>query len=158
MTGALPLTFIVTCPAFYAHTYASYGQLSVVRRKAKTAFHRCFMDLKTLLFSFEGRIGRQAYLLTILAKSFVYGLGMFFAIGLLAIKGALLAIPLLIALAICSIWTSLALVVKRLHDHDRDGYYVFLWLVPLVNIWMLIEAIFVRGTVGDNRFGKDPVA
>jgi uncharacterized membrane protein YhaH (DUF805 family) len=32
-----------------------------------------------------------------------------------------------------------------------------LFLVPILNFWPLIELLFVRGTVGANRFGPDPV-
>jgi uncharacterized membrane protein YhaH (DUF805 family) len=32
-----------------------------------------------------------------------------------------------------------------------------LFFVPVLNFWPLIELLFVRGTVGANRFGPDPV-
>ena len=116
------------------------------------------MDLKSLLFSFEGRIGRSQYILTALAKGVVYGMAMLLVMGLFLIKLALIAIPLMIVLAVLSIWTSFALMVKRVHDRDHSGYYSLLAFVPFANIWLAIESIFLRGTIGDNQFGKDPVA
>ena len=57
------------------------------------------------------------------------------------------------------IWPSLAVAVKRCHDRNRSGWFIFANLIPMVGaIWYLIETGFLRGTVGDNRFGPDPLA
>ncbi len=55
------------------------------------------------------------------------------------------------------IYPSIAILIKRFHDRGRSGWWCILMLVPLVNIWLLIEAGFLRGTVGPNRYGEDPV-
>ena len=47
--------------------------------------------------------------------------------------------------------------VKRLHDHDKTGWWYLFYIIPGVGtIWQLIECGFLRGTVGDNRYGPDP--
>jgi uncharacterized membrane protein YhaH (DUF805 family) len=48
-------------------------------------------------------------------------------------------------------------LIKRSHDRDRSGWFILLFLVPLLNLWPLIELLFLRGTIGSNRFGPDPV-
>jgi uncharacterized membrane protein YhaH (DUF805 family) len=50
---------------------------------------------------------------------------------------------------------SLAVSVRRLHDLDRSGWWLFLILIPLIGaIWLLVW-FCMRGTVGSNRFGPD---
>jgi len=73
--------------------------------------------------------------------------------------------------------------IKRLHDRDKSGLWLLLfYLVPMVlswisailsrngigalfalasvivSIWALVELGFLRGTVGPNRYGEDPLA
>jgi uncharacterized membrane protein YhaH (DUF805 family) len=56
-----------------------------------------------------------------------------------------------------SLWPGSALLVKRWHDRNRSGWFCFTVFAPIVGqIWTLIEAGFLRGSVGQNRFGPDP--
>ena len=34
---------------------------------------------------------------------------------------------------------------------------ILLLFVPLVNLWPVVELLFLRGTVGPNQYGPDPV-
>lgn len=52
----------------------------------------------------------------------------------------------------------LAIHIKRCHDRDRSGWFMLLMLIPLVNLWYIVEVGFLPGTKGDNRFGPDPLA
>jgi uncharacterized membrane protein YhaH (DUF805 family) len=48
--------------------------------------------------------------------------------------------------------------VKRWHDRDKSGWWVFINLVPVIGgLWCLIECGCLRGTEGPNRFGNDPL-
>jgi uncharacterized membrane protein YhaH (DUF805 family) len=68
------------------------------------------------------------------------------------------AILVLVAVYIPLIWISLALQVKRWHDRDKSGAWVFIGFIPLIGpIWALVECGFLRGTVGPNRYGNDPI-
>jgi uncharacterized membrane protein YhaH (DUF805 family) len=53
---------------------------------------------------------------------------------------------------------SLAAHVRRLHDKDYVGWWVLLWLVPVIGWIVLIVWYCRRGTAGPNRFGDDPRA
>jgi len=55
------------------------------------------------------------------------------------------------------LYPSLMVMVKRLHDRGRSGWFVLLVFVPLVNLWPLIEISFLRGTRGSNNYGPDPL-
>jgi uncharacterized membrane protein YhaH (DUF805 family) len=52
---------------------------------------------------------------------------------------------------------SLAMGIKRCHDRDRTGWFLLVSLIPLVNIWLLIELWFIKGTAGVNQYGPDSV-
>ena len=50
-----------------------------------------------------------------------------------------------------------ALAVRRLHDVDKSGWWLFIALIPLVGAIILLVWFCTRGTVGSNRFGADPL-
>src|SRR6185295_17513683 len=92
----------------------------------------------------------------------------------------------LILKAVCTslfLWIYLATAIKRLHDRDRSGWWLvpffFLpglynqfsdllpnstWMLPfwlgasILWLWGFVEMFIVSGSVGDNRFGPDPLA
>ena len=49
----------------------------------------------------------------------------------------------------------LAVSIRRLHDLDRTGWWIFIGLIPLIGAILLIVWYCGRGTVGANRFGPD---
>jgi uncharacterized membrane protein YhaH (DUF805 family) len=53
---------------------------------------------------------------------------------------------------------NLAFVVpRRLHDLDRPAWHTVLVLVPFYNLYLGFQLLFLRGTIGANHFGPDPV-
>jgi uncharacterized membrane protein YhaH (DUF805 family) len=56
-----------------------------------------------------------------------------------------------------SIWTGHAILVKRLHDRDKSGWWTLMAFVPGIGaLWLAIECGFLKGTNGLNRYGEDP--
>ena len=51
----------------------------------------------------------------------------------------------------------IVLFVERFHDLDQSGWNVLLMLVPLYNIYLLLNLLFKEGTKGPNKFGPDPL-
>ena len=51
---------------------------------------------------------------------------------------------------------SLAVAVRRLHDLDRTGWWLLIILTGIGAIVLLVW-FCMRGTVGANRFGPDPL-
>jgi uncharacterized membrane protein YhaH (DUF805 family) len=49
----------------------------------------------------------------------------------------------------------LAVSIRRLHDLDRSGWWIFIVFVPLIGAILLIVWYCSRGTQGPNRFGPD---
>jgi uncharacterized membrane protein YhaH (DUF805 family) len=53
---------------------------------------------------------------------------------------------------------SLSVAVRRLHDTDRNGWWVLLGLIPLIGWIILVIWYCTKGTAGPNRFGSDHLA
>lgn len=48
--------------------------------------------------------------------------------------------------------------VRRLHDRERSAWALLALAIPILGpLWILIE-LLRKGTMGDNRFGADPLA
>ncbi|MFT8245357.1 DUF805 domain-containing protein [Roseomonas sp. BN140053] len=106
--------------------------------------------------SFGGRIGRQTYWLHYVVPFTVINLIASaidmntMAEGGFGVLGPIVALVLL--------WPSLAGGVKRCHDRDHSGWFLLISLIPVVGaVWLLVELGFLRGTLGANRFGPDPL-
>lgn len=145
------------------------------------------MSMSQLLFSFTGRLNRKPYWLTalclilvifvIITIVFVVG-GASILAGDLSGLGAMLFVLLLAYIPL--LWIGLALGAKRLHDRNKSGWWLLLfWFVPMIlqgageqidgigfvltlagvgiSIWGLVEIGFLRGTVGPNQYGPDPL-
>jgi uncharacterized membrane protein YhaH (DUF805 family) len=56
------------------------------------------------------------------------------------------------------LYPSIAVMVKRIHDHGLTGWLVLLLLVPAINVLFWIFLSFMTGTEGPNKYGPDPLA
>ena len=104
------------------------------------------------LFSFKGRISRLSYFLHNIVE-FVF----FFAFFLVLeeFPGKVQVSLLLGALAFAG-WAESTVTVRRFHDLGKSGLYLFLLVIPLVNLFWTLVLTFGRGTIGPNRYGPDP--
>jgi uncharacterized membrane protein YhaH (DUF805 family) len=124
--------------------------------------------MQSLLFSFQGRVNRAKFWLVHVVM-WVVILVVFTAIlGSAALstdpQAALQSVGtigglILFVVYVLAIWIGLAVAAKRWHDRNKSAWWILIALVPLVGgIWYLIECGFLRGTIGPNRFGSDPLA
>lgn len=51
---------------------------------------------------------------------------------------------------------TVAVTVRRLHDTNRSGWWYLLSFIPLIGDLVLFIFMCLKGTEGENRFGKDP--
>jgi uncharacterized membrane protein YhaH (DUF805 family) len=43
---------------------------------------------------------------------------------------------------------------KRFHDVGRSGWFLLLWLIPVIGqLWWIVELGFFQGTPGLNKYG-----
>ena len=107
-------------------------------------------DLRWLLFSFDGRIGRKTWWLWGVAA--MLGLGLLLT-ALLGIAGVHEK-PRTAIVNLALLWPTLALSAKRWHDRDKSAWWLLIGLVPVVGqLWTLVENGLLAGTPGANRFG-----
>jgi len=51
---------------------------------------------------------------------------------------------------------SLAVMVRRLHDVNKSGWFIFISLIPFIGaIWLLV-LLFTDSTFGNNKYGPNP--
>ena len=135
------------------------------------------MDWKWFFFSFEGRINRKPFWLSILAL-IVIGVianridaSLFFGYtGPFPVHTDFRVIhtgtgffymnirPVSWLVGLLMIWPVLAVRAKRWHDRDKSAWWILIDFVPIIGgLWALIETGFLPGTIGENRFGPDPL-
>jgi tetratricopeptide (TPR) repeat protein/uncharacterized membrane protein YhaH (DUF805 family) len=112
-----------------------------------------------VLFSFQGRIPRSTlWLKFYLPASLGYLISWFLDVQLgTSFQPGNVGV-IYLAFSILAIGPTLAVNVKRAHDRGRSGWFILLFLVPLLNIWPAVELAFLRGTMGPNQYGPDPLA
>lgn len=103
---------------------------------------------------FDGRAGRAEFWyfflfntllsLTSLLVDFIIGTTLE-TMGLLQITyGVIMVIP------------GLAVMMRRLHDTDRSGFWIWIAIIPIVGPIALFIVLARKGTEGENRYGAGP--
>lgn len=115
------------------------------------------MPISQLLFSFSGRIPRSTYWLKYFVPYLVIYIVLSIIDGIIGTTTSTGISVIATIFSVIAIYPSLAVAVKRLHDRNRSGWFILLGLIPLVNIWILIEVWFLKGTTGENQYGPDPL-
>lgn len=77
------------------------------------------------------------------------------ATGSLDTLGVIACLCLVIFALVITI-PSFAVLVRRLHDTDRSGWYFLMGLIPFVGGLILLYFYFSEGTAGRNNYGNDP--
>ncbi len=118
------------------------------------------MNITEFLFSAKGRISRSTFWLRfvlpyvlivvvlVVLDMMLHTFSEEFGLGLLS--GVFI---------LASLYSSIVVSIKRLHDRNKSGWWYLLTLVPIVGgLWFLIEGGMLKGTTGDNKYGSDPLA
>jgi uncharacterized membrane protein YhaH (DUF805 family) len=104
---------------------------------------------------FSGRASRSEYWLFVLIFFLIYAVC--FALDYNAIGIGPSGIPPLTLIAYLAHFVpGLAVLVRRLHDIDRSGWWLLISLVPVLgSIWLLV-LLCSEGTYGPNQYGPNP--
>ena len=128
-----------------------------------------FMDSISACFSkyisFSGRASRSEFwwfMLFILVGSFVVGAAdavifgsNVFMLGGMEFSYSAGYIGNIFALA--TFLPAWAVEVRRLHDTGRSGWWLLLWLIPMIGFIILLIWLIGKGDEDDNEYGPDPV-
>ena len=166
LTGGFPIPIIVAFVVFLKK-----------KKREKLIFNKELKKFLWVNYSLEGRVKREDYwyygygvywiIITIIYIPFIFisklvhGVGIFddFHIGYLFFltSGGILII--IIFLSWCMKF--LGNKIKRLHDNNKSGWFLLWTLVPILGqffgLYIFITNWFLRGTIGFNYFGEDPV-
>jgi uncharacterized membrane protein YhaH (DUF805 family) len=147
--------------------------------------HANIMALVDLLFSPKGRMNRAKYILVTLLYLFIGVCGsmlFYFITGSFTSTAAWIFV---IVVFTPIGWSSVVIGIKRLHDRSKSGLWMLLfYLAPYfldnaassaerhgnstagivaeaiglaITLWALVELMCLRGTIGPNPYGADPV-
>ncbi|QLR72980.1 DUF805 domain-containing protein [Citrobacter freundii] len=115
-------------------------------------FSYCFKNSLKNITNFNGRTRRREY--------WYYRIGVLLFIMFPCIIGLLLTgidkDIVQVITTIAFIPFTMAVTVRRLHDTNRSGWWYLLAFIPLVGDLVLFIFMCLKGTEGENRFGKDP--
>ena len=112
-------------------------------------------NMSSLLFSFNGRIGRGPFWAFQGTWIVVYAILFVITEASAGDSGSPnMIFALILALfALVSIWPLLAVQIKRWHDRNKSGWWCLIGLVPVIGgLWALIECGFLPGVDEGNRF------
>ncbi len=102
---------------------------------------------------FNGRARRREYWMFTLVSALI-------AI-VLSIIGAILGVKnigrvLTSIYGLATIVPSIAVAVRRLHDTDRSGWWMFIPLIPIVGSIILFVYTVLDSQPGENKYGPNP--
>lgn len=119
------------------------------------------------IFTSNGRIGRLRYLIYSFGLS--YGIAMILGILVATIFGAyrftfrditshanILPLILLGVIFLIAILPPMFLTIQRFHDLGRSGWYILLFIIPLLNVFLALILLFRSGDKQRNDFGAPP--
>src|SRR5262245_17686499 len=143
------------------------------------------MSLTQLQSSFNASLNRKPYLTMVISTTLVFILLLLLALATIREYGLeflLVTIAIIVVLYIPLIWIGLALGAKRLHDRDKSAWwllvfyalptilstaadrtedvqFIILHLISFgITVWAFVELGCLRGTIGPNRYGPDPLS
>ena len=168
LTGVFPVPSIVALIMFFKK-----------KKREKLIFNKELKKFLWVNYSLEGRVKREDYwyygwglfwtmyaiiflFAGIFAAIFYYTIGKYYASNtIVQIIGGIY-----MALGGTLIYVSygmkfLSNKIKRLHDNNKSGWFLLWTLVPILGqlfgLYIFITNWFLRGTIGSNDFGDDPV-
>jgi uncharacterized membrane protein YhaH (DUF805 family) len=109
--------------------------------------------LAWLLFSYQGRISRSLYWTSYVLLIAINGVLVGQLVGGEQASFHRLAQAVGPIIIIATIYSNLAITVKRLHDIGYSGFLALAIFVPLVNFAFTIWAGIVPGAPGPNSYG-----
>lgn len=143
-------------------------------------------DWKAILFSFKGRLNRAKYWLINILSNLVGSFALALTTGLMEKSGGAsnpafwIGFVASLSLAFVFIWIVLAMIVKRLHDRGKSGWWLLAFFGPPLAVgtlasadpslnwfafpvvigfvvWAIVELGCLKGTAGPNAYGPDPI-
>jgi uncharacterized membrane protein YhaH (DUF805 family) len=125
------------------------------------------MSISSLLWSYEGRIGRARFwlgVLLVILMSIAFGMvadllgiPLDTGVGPVAEEISAAGVLYLVVAFVVVAYAQLAVYAKRFHDRGKSAWWVLIAFVPVVGFfWILIELGMLPGDPGPNAYGPPP--
>lgn len=132
------------------------------------------MDKLQFFFAYKGRLNRQRYIIFVIGSTILsyllYGITLMmtgnydemFTLSFTTAHAASVSLMPIdyFTMAIGAIQTvaGVTMAIRRLHDMNRTGWWMLAVFIPLIGGFaLMIFLLFVKGTEGDNKYGRDPL-
>ncbi len=120
------------------------------------------MSILNEIYKTEGRLNRLRYLKYMILLAIVAGVSTFVTSSMATFltgnpTGTLVNL-------VTGIWALVAgtgnvmLMIRRLHDLDKSGWFALVAFIPLVGMIFSIYLFCAKGVEGWNKYGADPLA
>ncbi|MBO7611102.1 MAG: DUF805 domain-containing protein [Elusimicrobia bacterium] len=103
-------------------------------------------------FDFKGRAGRKVFWLFTL-NTIIIDLVLSYFLNNLGVVGVILSV----AFSILLFFPTLGLDVRRLHDINLSGWWVLIFIIPILGFVALLVFACTPGTEGENKYGPATV-
>lgn len=114
-------------------------------------------DLQSMFLRYDNRLNRKPYIIRG-CQLWAVNLAVGVLIGLIAgfLKTPSINYLSSIFSIACAV-PSIMLLIRRLHDLNRPGWWCLGMLIPFLNIVLAVYVICFKGTDGPNDYGPDPL-
>lgn len=119
------------------------------------------MSILKEIYSTEGRLNRLRYLKYMIIFALILAAAKFttscMATLLTGDPNGALVMAITGLLAIAAAVGNVMLMIRRLHDIGKSGYFVLIAFVPAIGVVFSIALFCLPGQVGWNEYGADPL-
>ena len=119
------------------------------------------MNIFQIIFTTEGRLNRGRFfkyyiLITLMGATATFVTSCMATLLTGNPDGALVKTITVIWAIIATVGACM-LMVRRLHDLNRNGAFFGVSFIPVVGLIFLVYLFFAEGTIGYNKYGADPL-
>ena len=119
------------------------------------------MDIFNEIFNTQGRLNRLRYIKYMVILALILAAAKFtsscMATFLTGDPNGALVMAITYVLAIVAGAGNIMLMIRRLHDLDKNGWFAILAIVPVIGFIFSVYLFCAKGTDGWNKYGEDPL-
>lgn len=161
MTGIISQSYPASGPSV---AYAGLNRLAGQQVAQQASLWEQALAYLNRAWSANGRVGRLEMfviqtLLTTVAYLVILGVACVGALmmSVMGVVGAVVALLALLLAVLVMGYAQICVSIQRLHDLGQSGWWILLSFVPLVNFFLALALLFVKGNSGSNPYGYDPL-
>lgn len=106
--------------------------------------------------NFNGRARRSEYWYFTLFSTLLYMVAVGLSMALGGEENPFISFAIVGVVAVALFLPSLAVMIRRLHDTNRSGWWILINFIPYLGGIVLLVFMCLDGTAGPNKYGEDP--